>query len=70
APSKKWAESTATVTLSSGYYSTYSYTGYSFTKNFADGYTVTAVLYGRSVSGSYYNSDPKTPYLRVILSQQ
>ena len=68
APSKKWAESTATVTLSSGYYSTYSYTGYSFTKNFADGYTVTAVLYGRSVSG--YSSDPKTPYLRVILSQQ
>ena len=70
APSKKWAESTATVTFSSGYYSTYSYTGYSFTKNFADGYTVTAVLYGRSVSGSSYSSDPKTPYLRVILSQQ
>ena len=69
APSKKWAESTATVTFS-GSYSTYSYTGYSFTKTFSDGYTVTAVLYGRSVSGSSYSSDSKTPYLRVYCSHQ
>lgn len=65
--SKKWVEGTATVTAGSGYYSS-NYTGISFTKTFSDGYTVTAVLYGRSATDSYYSSDPKTPYLRVICS--
>lgn len=65
--SKKWLESTATVTVGSGYYAD-TYSGYSFTKSFSDGYTVTAVLYARSDSDSYYYSTPKTPYLRVSVT--
>ena len=63
--SKKWAEGTASV-QTPAYYSGYdTYSGTSFTKSFSDGYTVTAVLYGRPIEPSYYSSAAKTPYLRV-----
>ena len=65
--SKKWGETTVTIT-SSGYYSS-SYVGYCFTKNFSDGYCIKATLYGRPDSDSYYSSsEPKTPFLRVVVT--
>ena len=66
--SKKWFESVGSVTSGTGYYAS-SYTCHTFTKSFSDGYVVTASLYGRPVTESYYSSSPKTPFLRVSCTQ-
>ena len=61
--SRKWSQSTETITVGSGYYAE-TYQGTSFTKTFGDGYRLKAVLYGLDTSTSYYNTE-ETPVLRV-----
>ena len=63
--SKKWAETSTSVSDGSS-----SYSATCFTKSFSDGYIVEAILFGADLEDPYYSSNPPTPYLLVTCSQQ